>query len=79
MRCFLHESGCSSIASQSCRPYGGVSEHLEVLSRQSIVLIADVGLRTGWKTANSAIPAEPVKIVNTTSGIKAAIAMQEMP
>jgi hypothetical protein len=57
----------------------GLAKRLEVLSRQLIVLIADVGLRTGWKTANSAIPAEPVKLVNTIPGAEAAIATQEMP
>lgn len=57
----------------------GLAKRLEVLSRQLIVLIADVGLPTGWKTANSAIPAEPVKLVNTISGLEAAIATQEMP
>jgi hypothetical protein len=59
--CFLHETGCSSIASQWCRPYGGVSEYFEVLSRHSMEPIANVGLRTGWKTASSAIPAEPIE------------------
>lgn len=59
--CSLHETGCSSIASQWYRPLlvlAGVTWHRRELSA---AWISGGGMHTGWKMASSAIPAEPAQ------------------